>query len=1737
MKYENPTLVLTFEDGRNSQTIGIEWIIKDSIKFEETLLNELAPSSNILTLSLRRGCPSISALMEGQSDIKALFHDGGEAIFTGYISNNYSYGVNQYGEEEFKLTIESISTRKLSIAYLTDGYYTFNCSSVVAIKAICDKAGIEVNESTLPIMNVFRVVQADETCKTLLDSLFKEMGYTYYFNPLGVLKAKRISLETENVVQIESRDLHLNNNRAVKIDKKARKQQGAIVSYSKLANKNGVLIYKAEPFKLSGGEWFNGGEKSEEESTALFTEAVNAGDDMDIGSGKIYSLSSISTDIDKDSAVSFDMLDPRANYISFQMHNTGTAEASVRKLELRANVVYEQSQEKVRLNEAYGIKEDKLEWLHEGYQAEAKAKQLNRYYSFGSVSYTFYSKRDIAVGSIVHLSESVFSGLDAYMFINKKANNSNLSFWQYTGFGISELTLNENIRRESIKDGYFPRRGKDGVVGKDGRSLFLSCSTPYFHINADGDCTTQSIVVTAKAQNITEPLVWTLPNKSVRDNETSVTVMPSDMGLAPVTLTNLITDNTAEWEGAGTSYNQQSHNYQQTAGHKYYARLTVKYESMDGGTHRVMPRPHISQGTVALNNNYPNLIENTATVLSSIVTENGGTATKNFTFYVYTDNTGGTQNGAIRTFAKEFVLIDVTNIRDEIASLSNATDAEIKTYLDGFPYFLGTQVLATTTTTTYPITVTAGDYSDTLTLGVVRDGVQGIQGIPGQDGQDGKDGDVVSQGWSQATINLYKRAENTNTYDGERLEYQFSTGGVTGNTGTWSRTIPSGDAKLWIISASAFANATSDLIEISDWTTPAVLSENGTIGQDGYSVFTVILYQRGTTAPERPTTTATYNFQTHQITGVGDWSLSPVEGDGALYVTSATASTRNTIADNIEPTEWSAVQELVKDGAKGDKGDKGDKGEPGITRVNSFIITPSKYTFIQNQRLPDTVNTIQIAISKYGYTSDSVTYETVPGVTIQNDTVTIPYVGIGANYITIKAKLGDDEATSHFTLEKKIEGNTPIALGYMSEVPTNAGAYGDLIDGDTYIGADSNNGLISYLRENGAWVEKTLDRIQGDMQLTTAMQYITALGIGKGTTTQSESAFFKNLYSSSAIINLISSSNIHMSNDGVIWGGEAFNADGTLKTDSNGDDSYINNESLTGFRITAGNGIDIYNKYLDTGGFKTKAIETKNKPDNTASDTRYTTIATGGTGYSIKQAQAKINALVNSQPIYTDDGTLANVNPSTQIISSSFTSYNGKRFVRLGNYNNTGTKYTKDNLSTLSISNLIQQQVTYIQYPNWQCYANFPLGVNVEFGGDVYVRRSNDETYKTETYTEYGAWSSWKRGEMQVSGTMSCPSDTSTVQYRNWTEEDSTGLTSIYSYETRTRTATQKTRTVVDNPEYYSPKFTATLTCGWSNDNLATWHTISFNHHPYDRVLPNSKIYLKVDWGTDWNKAKTFYNSSSWDNNYSTSNAYIQVWWSAYCAYGNGDGRFSDSQLSTGILINPSDWTATAYTAPSFSSLENGISTSAFSFRIGTGMAITNLSCNKLTKYLGFSGLAVNEKAYINLSLDTLHVYNDNAQNGQSDIQSTDVAINSDLNASGYVTTGSNGTFSVRNARMSQTINGGVWVTNASINGSITITASNKEAGVYLDKLLVKGDTSGTIGIDTLAGSFNAFIRYLRVREGLLLSGGANISGGITVTGGNVTMDSSTGALNATNVTANVNVQGTANRVWGAVFN
>ena len=95
----------------------------------------------------------------------------------------------------------------------------------------------------------------------------------------------------------------------------------------------------------------------------------------------------------------------------------------------------------------------------------------------------------------------------------------------------------------------------------------------------------------------------------------------------------------------------------------------------------------------------------------------------------------------------------------------------------------------------------------------------------------------------------------------------------------------------------------------------------GADGVPGYNNAQPMIYQRATSAPPLPSTTATYTFATASLTNVNNgWSTNGIpDGTDPVWASSATASSQGA-TDTIAPGEWAAPVRAFANGAAGGSG-------------------------------------------------------------------------------------------------------------------------------------------------------------------------------------------------------------------------------------------------------------------------------------------------------------------------------------------------------------------------------------------------------------------------------------------------------------------------------------------------------------------------------------------------------------------------------------------------------------------------------------------------------------------------------------------------------------------------------------------------------------------------------------------------------------------------------------------------
>ena len=97
--------------------------------------------------------------------------------------------------------------------------------------------------------------------------------------------------------------------------------------------------------------------------------------------------------------------------------------------------------------------------------------------------------------------------------------------------------------------------------------------------------------------------------------------------------------------------------------------------------------------------------------------------------------------------------------------------------------------------------------------------------------------------------------------------------------------------------------------------------KDGSNGAPGYNNAQPMIYQRATSAPPLPTTTATYTFATASLTNVNNgWYTNGIpDGTDPVWASSATASSQGA-TDTIAPGEWAAPVRAFANGAAGGSG-------------------------------------------------------------------------------------------------------------------------------------------------------------------------------------------------------------------------------------------------------------------------------------------------------------------------------------------------------------------------------------------------------------------------------------------------------------------------------------------------------------------------------------------------------------------------------------------------------------------------------------------------------------------------------------------------------------------------------------------------------------------------------------------------------------------------------------------------
>jgi len=499
MTLNNPSLELTFTvndvQHGTSQTIGYDYIVNRSVTLKRQLLNGLKSSSDTLSLEITRNCISTEDIIATEGDIAVVLKDGNTTIFTGYISTNFAWTVGQTGEQLLRLTLETVGTRLLAQPYITTGRVFFDDNASSIIYNVCSKAGVTIasGHDRVLLQNVSYVVEADTTCKDILDQLFYECNACYYFDEYGHLCVYQINPSTVGAPTIDGDDLYVVSNRAVTLNKKLRQYKGARIQYWVHGTASNYLVYRNTTdgdssnhcnLTLESGEYFDGTEiyTSQEWSDAqldsfrepAYIGAVNASSESSIvGSNKIVSISNLTPVVQNIGTMTATFEAVGGEYFKLTAHNPGGSSAKFTQLDLKADIVYEKSIGVIRTNMTgtavnKATLEEEMSWIHDKDNAQLHANMVSQYHQYSGSTYSFNTDKAIALGSVVRINDNVHTGLDVYVLVTG-CTETYSDIINYTGVGVSTFNLNEDAFYQTVEEG--KQSGAAGPQGSAGESV------------------------------------------------------------------------------------------------------------------------------------------------------------------------------------------------------------------------------------------------------------------------------------------------------------------------------------------------------------------------------------------------------------------------------------------------------------------------------------------------------------------------------------------------------------------------------------------------------------------------------------------------------------------------------------------------------------------------------------------------------------------------------------------------------------------------------------------------------------------------------------------------------------------------------------------------------------------------------------------------------------------------------------------------------------------------------------------------------------------------------------------------------------------------------------------------------------------------------------------------------------------------------------------------------------------
>lgn len=442
----------------------------------------------------------------------------GEPLFTGTVTVDISWTDNGKNDEidKFSLTVKDYSSK---FSRKTESEILLENTNLAAVAAhFAEVCGVTIAQ-TLPETPIQVIcIEKGKQVLASLEAILYQYGFSFYFSPEGTMQFFDWRDVPENPPELPPEKIRTGFSGS----KTIKNYTGVSVSFNTLTTKRNELVYfqgngydsndDPAPFYVQPGVYFPYESSPVLEETdgivhqsfaQSYAEAKKKyNGEYDYQRNKtatlLYSKNHY-VEREWDGTITIDRTDFESKQAAVRLRNTGTADAKVYKLGIRADAVYRDAASTVTAGDQDGnVFTTDFEFVYEMATAESIAKALLAYFAKGNLSFRFQSEEKIEPGSFRRIDTGA-TGLSCTVFIRSRTLEGKDEQYSYEAQSVSDFVIQTekssvnysqtgaaaiaavaNLKK-SLNEGngnYVPDKitGVKAVAERDG--IIITCSKP-----------------------------------------------------------------------------------------------------------------------------------------------------------------------------------------------------------------------------------------------------------------------------------------------------------------------------------------------------------------------------------------------------------------------------------------------------------------------------------------------------------------------------------------------------------------------------------------------------------------------------------------------------------------------------------------------------------------------------------------------------------------------------------------------------------------------------------------------------------------------------------------------------------------------------------------------------------------------------------------------------------------------------------------------------------------------------------------------------------------------------------------------------------------------------------------------------------------------------------------------------------------------------------------------------------